>query len=94
LEFSLSTGYKLDFIQVESTRQMSVFVAQEAHTSLKSHHELSIFSKDFTSQSEVAQIKTYPISHKASLKRDKSTDTSGEHEQLIELLNFNMCSTL
>jgi hypothetical protein len=49
---------------------------------------------DFTSQSEVAQIKTYPISHRASLKKDKNTYTSGEYEQLIELSSFNMCSTL
>jgi hypothetical protein len=51
-------------------------------------------AKDFTSQSEVVQIKTYPVSHKASIKRDKSIYTSDEQEQLIELSNFNMCSTL
>jgi hypothetical protein len=51
-------------------------------------------AKDFTFQSEVVQIKTYPISRKASLKRDKNTYTSGEQEQLIELSSFNMCSTL
>jgi hypothetical protein len=51
-------------------------------------------AEDFTSQSEVAQTKTYPASHKASLKRDKNTYTSGEQEQLIELSCFNMCSTL
>jgi hypothetical protein len=51
-------------------------------------------AKDFPSESEVAQIKTYPTSRRASLKRDKSTYTSGEHEQLIELSSFNMCSAL
>jgi hypothetical protein len=47
--------------------------------------------KDFTSQSEIAQIKTYPTSHNASLQRDKITYTSGEQEQLIDLSSFNMC---
>jgi hypothetical protein len=51
-------------------------------------------AKDFTSQSEVAQIETYPAGHKGSLNQDKSTYTSGEHEQLVELSSFNMCSTL
>jgi hypothetical protein len=51
-------------------------------------------AKNFTSQSEVGQIKTYPTSRKASLKRDKNTYTSGEREHLIELSSFNMCSTL
>jgi hypothetical protein len=51
-------------------------------------------ANDFTSQSEVVQIKTYPTSHKASLKRDKSTDTNGEQEQLIDWSSFNMSSTL
>jgi hypothetical protein len=51
-------------------------------------------AKDFTSQSEVAQIETYPTSLKESLNQDKSTYTSGEQEQLIELSGFNMCSTL
>jgi hypothetical protein len=51
-------------------------------------------AKDFTSQSEVAQIETYPTSLKESLNQDKSTYTTGEQEQLIELSGFNMCSTL
>jgi hypothetical protein len=51
-------------------------------------------AKYFTSQSEGAPAKTYPASDKASLNQDKSTYTSGEHEQLIELLSFNTCSTL
>jgi hypothetical protein len=51
-------------------------------------------AKDFTSQSKVAQIKTYPTSRKASLKRDKITYTSGEQEQLIEMKSFNMSLTL
>jgi hypothetical protein len=50
--------------------------------------------KDFTSQSEGALAKTYPASHKTSIDQDKSTYTSGEQEQLIELSSFNMCSTL
>jgi hypothetical protein len=48
----------------------------------------------FTSQSEVAQIKTYLASHKWSLNQDKSIYTSGKQEQLIELSSFNMCSIL
>jgi hypothetical protein len=51
-------------------------------------------AKDFTSQSEGAPAKTYPVSHKESLNQDKITYTSGEQEQLIELLCFNMFSTL
>jgi hypothetical protein len=51
-------------------------------------------AKDFTSQSEVAQIETYPTSLKESLNQDKSTYTTGEQEQLIELSGFNMCSIL
>jgi hypothetical protein len=42
-------------------------------------------AKDFTTQSEGALAKTCPTSRKASLNQDKSTYTSGEHEQLIEL---------
>jgi hypothetical protein len=49
---------------------------------------------DFTTQSEGAPAKTYPISRKASLNQDKSTYTSGEHEQLIELSSFIICSTV
>jgi hypothetical protein len=51
-------------------------------------------AKDFTSQSKVAQIKTYPTSRKGSLNQDKSTYTSGEQEQLVELSSFNMWSAL
>jgi hypothetical protein len=51
-------------------------------------------AKDFTTQNESAPAKTYPVSRKASLNQDKSTYTSGEQEQLIELSSFNMCSTL
>jgi hypothetical protein len=49
-------------------------------------------AKGFTSQSEVAQIKTYPTSRKASLKRDKITYTSDEQKQLNKLSSFNMRS--
>jgi hypothetical protein len=51
-------------------------------------------AKDFTSQNEDAPAKTYTDSGKASLNQDKSTYTSGEQVQLIELSSFNMCSTL
>jgi hypothetical protein len=51
-------------------------------------------TNDFTTQSESAPAKTYPVSHKASLNQDKITYTSGKQEQLIELSSFNMCSTL
>jgi hypothetical protein len=51
-------------------------------------------TKDFTPLTNVAQIKTYPASHELSLNQDKSTYTSGEQEQLIELSSFSMCSTL
>jgi hypothetical protein len=51
-------------------------------------------AKDFTTQSAGAPAKAYPVSRKASLNQDKSTYTSGEQEQLIELSSFNMCSTL
>jgi hypothetical protein len=50
--------------------------------------------KDFTTQSEGAPAKTYPISRKTILNQDKSTYASGEQEQLIELSSFNMYSTL
>jgi hypothetical protein len=51
-------------------------------------------AKDFTTQNEGAPAKTYPVSHKASLNQYKSTYTSGEQEQLIELSSFSMSSTL
>jgi hypothetical protein len=51
-------------------------------------------AKDFTTQRERAPAKTYPTSRKASLNQDKSTYTSGEQEQLIELLSFSICSTV
>jgi hypothetical protein len=51
-------------------------------------------AKDFTSQSEGAPAKTYPVSHKAGLNQDKSTYTGGDQEQLIELSSFNMHSIL
>jgi hypothetical protein len=51
-------------------------------------------AKDFTTQSEGTPAKTYPTSHKASLNQDKSTYTSGEQEQLIELSSFSICSTV
>jgi hypothetical protein len=51
-------------------------------------------AKDFTTQNEGAPAKTYPTSHKASLNQDKSAYASGEHEQLIELSSFNICSTV
>jgi hypothetical protein len=49
---------------------------------------------DFTTRSEGAPAKTYPVSRKASLNPDKSTYTSCEQEQLIELSSFNMRTTL
>jgi hypothetical protein len=51
-------------------------------------------AKDFTTQSEGAPAKTCPTSRKASLNQDKSTYTSGEHEQLIDLSSFSICSTV
>jgi hypothetical protein len=51
-------------------------------------------AKDFTTQSDGAIAKTYPVSHKASLNQDKSTYTGGEQEQLIELTSFSICSTV
>jgi hypothetical protein len=51
-------------------------------------------AKDSTTQSVGAPAKTYPVSHKESLNQDKSTYTSGEQEQLIELSSFSMHSTL
>jgi hypothetical protein len=51
-------------------------------------------AKDLTSQSEGAPAKTYPASLKASHNQDKSTYTSDEQEQLIELSRFNMCLIL
>jgi hypothetical protein len=55
-------------------------LAQQAHTSSKSHHDLNIW-KDFTPLTKVSQIKTYPACHKLSLNQDKSTYTCGEQEQ-------------
>jgi hypothetical protein len=49
-------------------------------------------TKDFTTQSEGDPAKTCPTSRKAGLDQDKSTYTSGEQEQLIELSSFSMCS--
>jgi hypothetical protein len=51
-------------------------------------------AKDFTTQSDGAPAKTCPTSHKASLNQDKNTYTSGEHEQLIKLSSFSICSTV
>jgi hypothetical protein len=51
-------------------------------------------AKDFTPQTKIAQTKTYLASPRLSLNQDKSTYTSGEQDQLIELSSFNMCSTL
>jgi hypothetical protein len=51
-------------------------------------------ANDFTTQSKGAPAKTYPVSRKASLNQDKSTYTSDEQEQLIELSSFSICSTL
>jgi hypothetical protein len=47
--------------------------------------------KDFTTQSEGAPAKTYPVIHKANLNQDKITYTSGEQDQLIELTSFIIC---
>jgi hypothetical protein len=71
-----------------------VFAAQEAHTSSKSHHELNIWQIISPLKSERAPAKTYPASRKASLNQDKSTYTSGEQVQLIELSSFSICSTV
>jgi hypothetical protein len=38
-------------------------------------------AKNFTPLTNVAQIKTYPASHKLSLNQDKSTYACGEQEQ-------------
>jgi hypothetical protein len=51
-------------------------------------------TKDFTTQSDGAPAKTYPVNRKASLNQDKSTYTSGEQEQLIELSSFSIYSTV
>jgi hypothetical protein len=51
-------------------------------------------TKDFTTQSDGAPAKTYPTSRKASLNQDKSTYTSGEQQQLIELSSFSLCLTV
>jgi hypothetical protein len=50
--------------------------------------------KNFTTQSKGASAKTYPVSRKAGLDQDKNSYTSGEQEQLIELSNFSICSTV
>jgi hypothetical protein len=42
--------------------------------------------KDFTPLTKVAEVKTYPASRKLSLNQYKSSYTSGEQVQLIELL--------
>jgi hypothetical protein len=49
---------------------------------------------DLTTQSEGAPAKTCPTSRKASFNQDKSTYTSGEQVQLIELASFSICSTV
>jgi hypothetical protein len=51
-------------------------------------------AKDFTTLSEGAPAKTYPMSRKAGLNQDKNTYTSGEQEQLIELSSFSICPTV
>jgi hypothetical protein len=51
-------------------------------------------AKNFTSKSEGAPAKTYLASRKIGLNQDKSTYTSGEQGQLIELSSFNMCTIL
>jgi hypothetical protein len=51
-------------------------------------------AKDFTTESDGAPAKTCPTSYKASLNQDKSTYRNGEHEQLIELSSFSICSTV
>jgi hypothetical protein len=51
-------------------------------------------AKNFTTQTEGAPAKTYPVSRKTSFNQDKITYTSGEQEQLIKLSSFTMCSTM
>jgi hypothetical protein len=51
-------------------------------------------AKNFTTQTEGAPAKTYPVSRKASFNQDKITYTSGEQGQLIKLSSFNMCLTM
>jgi hypothetical protein len=43
--FSLSTGYKLNFWSLTTRQHERGLLAQEAHTSLKSHHELNIWKR-------------------------------------------------
>jgi hypothetical protein len=40
--FSLSTTYKLDFKSLSARQHERALLAQKAHTSPKSHHELNI----------------------------------------------------
>jgi hypothetical protein len=68
-------------------------LTQESHTSSKSHHELKI-CQSISLLTKDVQTKTYPASHKLSLNQDKNTYICGEHEQLIEMPSFNMCSIL
>jgi hypothetical protein len=51
-------------------------------------------AKDFTTQSEGAPAKTCPTSCKACPNQDKSTYTSDEQRQLIELSSFRIYSTV
>jgi hypothetical protein len=43
--FSLSTRYKLNFRSLSTRQHECALLAQEAHTSLKSHHEVNIWQK-------------------------------------------------
>jgi hypothetical protein len=67
-------------------------LAQEAHASSKSHHELKICQKDFTPLTQVVQTKTYPASCKLSLNQDKSTYTCGEQEHCQVLTCAQHCN--
>jgi hypothetical protein len=68
------------------------FVAQEAHTSPKSHHELNIWQRISPFKVRVLQPRlVQQVAKQVSIKT-KGTYTSGEHEQLIELLSFSICS--
>jgi hypothetical protein len=69
-------------------------VAQEAHTSPKSHHELNIWQKISLLKVKLPKLRHISQVVRKVSKEIKTLNTSGEQEQLIELPNFNMCSTL
>jgi hypothetical protein len=82
------------YASLKNDTKECAFAAQEVHTYPKSHHELNIWQRISPLKLRVLQARLTPASRKASLNQDKSTYTSGEQEQLIELSSFSMCSTL